>query len=218
MKLEQHFFFAKKKKKTKLKSTFIYVSHSYVCVTAGFINCFTDLMVKNSTIYVSDHTYRFPCNTSRARLGWTPSAVLQNLRDEPQTYVRQRRGSHGFIKWILWAHGGFGGKRKHIPLSSASPGYIPVAAQAGLEAVAPGPLCSRTAGHRCLPCGCCTQLLTSCMPVSETQNFTSDDLRQHTTLLISFQKTSVPNIDPRGLESLLECLEMTFRTNSHRLP
>lgn len=36
-------------------------------------------------------------------------------------------------------------------------------------AVAPGPLYSRTAGHRCLPCGCCThghQLLTSCMPVS----------------------------------------------------
>lgn len=54
-------------------------------------------------------------------------------------------------------------------LSSASPGYTLVVVQAGRVALAPGPLCSRTAGHRCLACGHCTHvhlLLTSCTPVS----------------------------------------------------
>lgn len=36
-----------------------------------------------------DHTYRLPRNTSQARLGWAPSAVLQTLLNEPQTYVHQ---------------------------------------------------------------------------------------------------------------------------------
>lgn len=54
-------------------------------------------------------------------------------------------------------------------LSSASPGYILVVVQAGLVALAPGPLCSRTGVQGWLACSHCTLvhlLLTTCTTAS----------------------------------------------------
>lgn len=150
---------------------------------ADFINCSTDLMLKNSIISVSVRSHlQTPPQYISGKAGLSSFRRSADSIKGTTGIRASAQGNRGFIKRILWARSGFGGKRKHIPLSSASPGHTLVAVQAGLVAVAPGCLCSRTAGHRCLPCGCCThghQLLTSCMPVSETQNFTSDDNIQH---------------------------------------
>lgn len=169
-----------------------------------------------------DHTYRLPRNTSQTRLGWAPSAVLQTLLNEPQTYVHQHKETTVLFNEFYGLAVGLVAGEAHTT-------------ELGLS----WPHSGRGAGG---PRGCGSwssvlqdsraQVLTmwlvySWPPASDLLHarfwntkfhFRWPQTTYNTLTEFIFRKLQLPTQTPVERESLIECVGMTFRTNSHHLP